>query len=583
VILLLEPVRPPGFVSGGYRYQDEIGRRLEAQGLGRQEALAPEQLAARAAEARAAGDTVVVDGLFVGSAPAVPGCRLLLHMLPGEQALQPWLTACTAVIATGGGTAAAVAARGVPVAVIRPGLDACFTAGPEPAAGGKLRVLCVGTVARHKGQYEVVAALARDRELAARCTLECVGSCSQEPDYVAEMQLAAARAQLELELPGPLSAAGVAERLQRADLFVSASLSESFGMAVAEAAACAVPVLAFATGEIRSFVHNGANARLLTTDFTALEFAVTLHRLLYDDAARRALRRPDLRPHLGSWDEVARAFAAAMHGHVELAASPPTEFEAAVLAWLGRVYPYRVQEQLARARVSRREYTGVGCYSTLVLPPEMRAMPGDVFGRGPLSGPCFESPAVAEGGGTLLWFQDGRASRLEIYAHGNRFPRDHRELGPFRLFDVPVGNAQTQAPRTVPVDASQWSESNRRTLSYVMPPLEYVDRPYSCVRCAALAVYPAAAQRQALEVRKASMWQRRLLCPACWAERGVIAREIRACRRQWQAQPAHQPLRQDREFLARWLEWLEAWPLRGEKNTAIIRMLRRLLDRSVAG
>ena len=109
MIVLLEPVRPSGFASGGYRYQDEIGRRLAALGLGRQQALAPDQLAGRAAVARATGDTIVVDGLFVGLAPAVPGCRLLLHVLPEQEALRPWLAACSAVIATGGGTASAVA------------------------------------------------------------------------------------------------------------------------------------------------------------------------------------------------------------------------------------------------------------------------------------------------------------------------------------------------------------------------------------------------------------------------------------------------------------------------------------------
>jgi len=318
VIALLEPVRTPGFVSGGYRYQDEIGKRLAAWGLGRQEALSVEQLAARAAELRANGDTVVVDGLFVGRAAAVPGCVVLLHMLPAAAWLRPWLQDCEGVIATGEATARALRAARVPVTVVRPGLDACFTPGGERAPDGKLRVLCVGTIASHKGQREVAAALVRDGELARRCVLECLGVLEEEPDCVAALRHEAGQGGLPLELPGAVTPAEVAESLRRADLFVSASRSESFGMAVAEAVACAVPVVAFATGEIASFVRDGENGRLLPAGTPFPVFAGELHRLLRDATGRRRLCRPDLRPRLDGWDEVAREFAAAARLRKEL-------------------------------------------------------------------------------------------------------------------------------------------------------------------------------------------------------------------------------------------------------------------------
>lgn len=48
-------------------------------------------------------------------------------------------------------------------------------------------------------------------------------------------------------------------------------------------------------------------------------------------------------------------------------------------------------------------------------------------------GPDFEADAVEHGGGTLLWFKQGRADCLEIYVVGDYFPKDHEDLVGFRL------------------------------------------------------------------------------------------------------------------------------------------------------
>jgi hypothetical protein len=113
---------------------------------------------------------------------------------------------------------------------------------------------------------------------------------------------------------------------------------------------------------------------------------------------------------------------------------PLSDFEAAVLFWIAaRSGDLALQEQLARARVAERDYTVVGCYSKLVVPIDAPASTATYADRGPLNGPYFESEAVEHGGGTLLWFEAGRAVCMEIYAHGDYFPADHSELGEFRL------------------------------------------------------------------------------------------------------------------------------------------------------
>jgi hypothetical protein len=117
---------------------------------------------------------------------------------------------------------------------------------------------------------------------------------------------------------------------------------------------------------------------------------------------------------------------------------PLSEFEAAVLGWMAaRSGDLALQEQISRARVVERDYTVVGCYSTLWVPGEAPASTAPYSNRGPLSGPYFESPVVEHGGGTLLWFEAGRAHCLEIYVHGDYFPEEHTELGDFRLPEVP--------------------------------------------------------------------------------------------------------------------------------------------------
>jgi hypothetical protein len=111
-----------------------------------------------------------------------------------------------------------------------------------------------------------------------------------------------------------------------------------------------------------------------------------------------------------------------------------SDFEAAVLKWIGtRSGDAALQEQLLLAQVVERDYTGVGCYSSLQVPSDAPASAAPYSTRGPLSGPFFESKAVEHGGGTLLWFEAGRANCLEIYAHGDYFPVDHSDLGEFSL------------------------------------------------------------------------------------------------------------------------------------------------------
>ena len=72
------------------------------------------------------------------------------------------------------------------------------------------------------------------------------------------------------------------------DVLVSASYSEAFGMSMAEALVCGVPVVATATGGSKSLIEDGVNGLLVPRgDVRALAAAVTS--LLSNQERRRAL------------------------------------------------------------------------------------------------------------------------------------------------------------------------------------------------------------------------------------------------------------------------------------------------------
>ncbi|MFO1076367.1 MAG: glycosyltransferase family 4 protein [Planctomycetota bacterium] len=299
MIALLEPERAPGFVSGGYRYQDEIASRLAARGTGRRLAIGPERLEAVVADLRARGERVVVDGLFAEllRAPLPGGITALLHMVPRQS---PWSGVPLPVIATAATTADRVRDRARAVHVVRPGLDDCFAPPATAPCNARLRIVCVGTICRAKGQHLVVTALARHD-----CDIVLLGARD-----AADALPAAGRA--NLVAPGPVPPSAVARELQQADLFVSASRDESYGMAVREATACGVPVLAFATGEIAHWVASGSNGWLVAAAAPDHEFVHMLRDLVDTPRRLTAARHAATAVPRRSWDHAADEFEAAV-------------------------------------------------------------------------------------------------------------------------------------------------------------------------------------------------------------------------------------------------------------------------------
>src|SRR5581483_5661898 len=134
---------------------------------------------------------------------------------------------------------------GVPPArimVVTPGLHAVKIA-PRVYAP-PLRALAVGNLIPRKGLRELLRALAsRPAEL----VLDLVGRADLDPAYAAECAALAARDR-RVRLVGPVAHGGMSAIYASHHVLVSAATMETYGMALAEARAHGLPILALDRG-----------------------------------------------------------------------------------------------------------------------------------------------------------------------------------------------------------------------------------------------------------------------------------------------------------------------------------------------
>ena len=135
-----------------------------------------------------------------------------------------------------------VAAPGADIAPLASGTD------------GVSRLLCVAAVTPRKGQHRLVEALAAVRDLPWSCV--CVGGITQDPEYVAHLRMLIKKYGLQdrLHLAGPKAGAELDASYAAADLMVLTSYAETYGMAVTEALARGIPVLATDVGGVAEAV-----------------------------------------------------------------------------------------------------------------------------------------------------------------------------------------------------------------------------------------------------------------------------------------------------------------------------------------
>ena len=303
--------------TGGYAYDRRMIAELERLGwhadildLG-SEFPRPSAAARAVARARLAtvppGRCIVIDGLALGALPEAASelsatqklIALVHHPLALETGLSPAdaealrqseraaLASAHHVIVTSPMTARLIAsdyavAAGL-ITVALPGVD---PVAPAPGSrDGKVSLLSVGALVPRKGYDVLLAALARIVHLPWRLTI--AGARDRNPATAADMEATIAALDLapRVTLAGAVTNERLAELYAAADLFVLPSRFEGYGMALAEALAHGVPVIATRAGAIPETVPSGAGILVPPDDTTAL--AAALRRLIENDAERR--------------------------------------------------------------------------------------------------------------------------------------------------------------------------------------------------------------------------------------------------------------------------------------------------------
>lgn len=186
------------------------------------------------------------------------------------------------------------------VVVVEPGTDR------KPVAvgsrGASLQLLCVATINSGKGHDVLLRALAQSGT--AQWRLTCAGSLTRDPATVDRLRATIRALGLDdrVELAGELDDAELDRVHDRSDLFVLATLRETYGMAVAEALASGLPVVSTATGAIPTLVGDHAGIVVPPGDVTAL--ADALRRVLDDASLRSRLSEGArlVREQLPTWD-----------------------------------------------------------------------------------------------------------------------------------------------------------------------------------------------------------------------------------------------------------------------------------------
>ncbi len=224
------------------------------------------------------------------------------------------------MIVTSDATAAALAADyavdAARITVVRPGTPPDTTRSlslrAPLAPGDNVALLCVATLIPRKGHQILLDALAPLRAL--RWSLRCVGSATRDAATVRALAAQARALALDerVAFVGEVAPAGMPGEYARADLFVLATRYEGYGMAVAEALAHGVPVLATRTGAIAELVPPDAGVLVAPDD--APGFAAALAGLLQAPSRIAALAQGArrVRATLPGWQDAVLLFEQAL-------------------------------------------------------------------------------------------------------------------------------------------------------------------------------------------------------------------------------------------------------------------------------
>ncbi len=332
-----------GLPTGGYRYDRELLARLPAHGVAICHVALPpgfphpsvdDVAMSRAALLQAPGEgPLLIDGLALGALPpdlvralSRPVVALVHHPLCLETGLAAERAAflrqneaevlqlCPLILVTSHATkrwlAEEFALKADSITVAEPGVVRPARA---PVQGRPPVILAVGAVSDRKAYPLLVEALASLQDLDWRLTI--AGSTTLSPGATDRLRAAidSSGCADRIRLSGAIGEDELAALYAGADLFVSASLHEGYGMALADALAHGLAIVASRAGAVGDLLPPEAALTVAEGDAPAL--ASALRRALTDPALRRSLSDAAWQAGqaLPGWDDAARITAGLLH------------------------------------------------------------------------------------------------------------------------------------------------------------------------------------------------------------------------------------------------------------------------------
>ena len=183
------------------------------------------------------------------------------------------------------------------IGIVEPGSEGEVV---ERVPGRPLRVVLVGNVTEGKGVVELLTALRGVEGVALRV----VGSLSMDRAYAERVRAAAVG--LDVTFEGAVPHGRCLSIVAGSDVLVSASRMESYGMAIADARACGVPVVARAGGNVGELVDARTGGEVVADVAGVGEVLGQLASDRTEVERRTGLARANRRRR--SWDETAADF-----------------------------------------------------------------------------------------------------------------------------------------------------------------------------------------------------------------------------------------------------------------------------------
>ncbi len=126
------------------------------------------------------------------------------------------------------------------------------------------------------------------------------------------------------------------------------------------------------------------------------------------------------------------------------------------------------------------------------------------------------------------------------------------------------------------IEREKWSGSSKRSYAYRYGRAAYEDISYVCRKCSINAVFTGEEQKEAYEVKKHYIWQRRTLCGQCNGELYKLKIKNLALQERWAKEKSS--LQRDSTFICEWLAVLEQFPAYGSRiGGAMKERLKKIL------